>query len=412
MIGRVLGWLRGSERKAVDIESRLWAALLGETTSKAGTPVNLDTALRVMVVLACARVISEDVARLPFRLYVEGEDGRRVLAADHPVNRLLHWRPNGWMTSMEFREALSLHTVLTSNGYAVIVRVRGRPAELIPVVPGRVTVRQAANYELEYEVRSAGGVVDRIAQADMLHIRGPSWDGVVGMDVMRMARDAIGLAIAAENSQSGLHRNGAQPSGLLSTEAQLSPEAVKRLRDQWAQRHIGSENAGSVAVLDTGFKWTPLTMSGVDAQLLETRKFQIEEVCRAFRVQPQKVMHIVSTSTFASAEVFNTAHAVDTVGPWVERWEQAVDRCLLTDAERDGGYYSKIAIQALLRADVKSRAAFYQSGITTGWMTRNEARRLEDMDPIDGLDEPLAPLNMAPAAAGAGDDEGDGDAAA
>lgn len=401
----MLGWLFGRrekvEQKAVD-SADLWAAMTG-APSRSGINVNTDTALRVTAVLACARVISEDVARLPFRLYREKTDGGRVVAADHAVNRLLHWRPNDWMTAFEFREALTVHTVLGGNGYAYINRIGGVPRELIPLVPSRVRPQIGADYRVGYELSETTGAVRIVPQADMLHVRGPTWDGVVGMDVMRLARDAIGLSIAAEESQSGLHRNGARPSGLLSTDGKLDVEAVKRLRDAWDKAHGGAGNAGRTAVLDGGFKWTPLIVTGVDSQLMETRKFQIEEICRAFRVQPQKVMHIVSTSTFASAEVFNTAHATDTVGPWAERWEQSADRCLLTDAERDGGLYSKMSLQALLRADMKSRAAFYQSGITTGWMTRNEARKLEDLDPIDGLDEPLAPLNMAPVGADAPD---------
>jgi hypothetical protein len=216
-----------------------------------------------------------------------------------------------------------------------------------------------------------------------------------GIALVRQAAEAIGLAISTEESQARLHANGSQGGGILTTDAKLSKESVDRLRSQFGDNYAGSENAFKTKVLDSGLKFQSMMMTGVDAQHMETRRFQIEEVCRFMRVHPLKLFHGDKASTYASVEQFAISHVVDTIQPWVSRWEQALDRSLLTDADVKSGHYFHFTLQSLLRGDAASRAAYYKSGINDGWMTRNEARLFEELNPIEGLDDPLVPLNMS-----------------
>ncbi len=401
LLGAMLG-VRA--RKAVDVSALTWEKLLGEPASKSGQTVSIDRALGVSVVFGCARAIAEGLAQMPLKLYREKDRGKEP-ARTHALYRLLAVQPNEWMTSFELVEALTLHTVLTGNGFAFINRVRGTVRELIPLVPNLVTVRRGPDYTLSYDVRDSAGGSITIPRENMLHLRGPSWNTYVGLDIVQQAREAIGLAMATEESHARLFSNGAQPGGILSTDVQLGDKAIERLKEQWRATFEGTANRFKTAVLDNGFKFHPLSMNGVDAQHLETRKHQIEDICRAFRVFPLMVMHADKTSTFASSEQFFLAHVVHTLEPWVRRWEMAIQRDLIGAAEE--GFFAKFSMQSLLRGDHKTRAAFYGAGIKDGWLTRNEAREREDLDPLDGLDEPLRPLNMGPGNEPPPEDDGD-----
>ena len=220
-----------------------------------------------------------------------------------------------------------------------------------------------------------------------------------------MAREAIGLALATEETHARFHGNGARPGGILTSELPLKDDQVNRLREAWQQTQGGVANAMKTAILSGGLKYQQLMMTGVDAQHIETRKFQIEEVCRAFRVFPAMVGYSDKTATYASAEAFFAAHVRHSLLPWGERFEQATDRDCLSAAEIADGYYTALDYRQLLRGDAASRAAFYASGITNGWMTRNEARAEEDLNPLEGLDEPLKPLNMGGGNDAAGNDQ-------
>jgi hypothetical protein len=216
-----------------------------------------------------------------------------------------------------------------------------------------------------------------------------SWDGRV-----KLAREAIGLTIAAEESQADLHRNGLQTSGIISFDGQLGDPARKRIADRI--KEMQSDNSMGVLLLDQAAKFIPMALSGVDSQHLETRRLQIEEICRAMRVFPQIIGHAERSATYASAEQFFMAHVVHSIAPWVERFEQAADRDLIGDEGQQGDFeiVAKMAIQSMMRGDAKARANFYASVIVNGWMTRAEARELEDLPMIPGLDKPLQPLNM------------------
>lgn len=382
----------GLEEKATDISALTWEKLFGQPSSKAGVSVGVESALKVSTVLACARVLANGVAQVPLKLYREQDDGGKKIAKDHSVHKLLWRRPNEWQTSFEFRSLMMFHAVLHNNAYAYIGRggVKRRVVEIIPIC-GQVTVQQAEDYTLTYEVRDRHGVVEVFPRESIMHLRGPSWNGYAGMDALNLAREAIGLAIATEETHAQLHAQGARPGGLISVEGELKKEARDRLKTALAQNVEGLRNAFKTMVLDQNAKWTPFTMSGVDAQHLETRRFQIEEICRDLGVFPQMVGYSDKTATFASAEAFFLAHVIHSLQPWIENWEQVLARDLFPDED---DLVAKFSLQGLLRGDNKTRAELYASGILNGWMVRNEARMLEELNPLPGLWDPLVPLNM------------------
>jgi HK97 family phage portal protein len=392
LFGALASGLRRREMKVTDAGNLSWAGLFGQQNSRAGVSVSVDSALKVSTVFACLRVLADGIAQVPLKVYREQADGTKELAKDHPVYRLLSRRPNEWMTSFEFRQVMMFHTALLGNGCAYIGRIRGVPKELIPLVPGSYAIEQARDYTLSYRLTGPNGQSTVLPREDVFHLRGPSWTGVAGLDALQVAREAVGLAIATEETHAALHANGTQPGGVLSVKGALDDAARARLKESWAQYQGGLANRFKTAVLDMDSTWTPLAMKGVDAEHLDTRRFQIEEICRDLKVFPQMVGYADKTATFASAESFFLAHVIHTLNPWIENWEQSLARDLFPDED---DIVAKFSMQGLLRGDNAARATFYASGITNGWLTRNEARRLEDLNPIEGLGEPLLPLNMS-----------------
>lgn len=385
--------LRRAEAKTVDASALTWARLLGENaSSRSGVSVTVDSALKVSTVFACLRVLANGIAQVPLKLYREDAQGAKSIAKDHPVHRLLWRRPNDWMTSFEFRQQIMMHTVLMGVGVAYVGRVRGGvPGELIPLVPGCYELKQAKDWTITCEVRHADGTTDTLQRDELFILRGPSWSGPAGLEALSLAREAIGLAIATEQTHSALHANGAHPGGLLSVKGKLDDDGKARIKKTWQDFQGGVANKFKTAVLDLDATWSPMNMNGVDAQHLETRRFQIEEICRDLGVHPQMIYYTANTATFASAEAFFLAHVVHDLNPWVENWEQALARDLFP---KEDDLQAKFSMQGLLRGDNKTRAEFYASGIINGWLSRNEARRLEDLNPLPGLDDPLLPLNM------------------
>jgi len=378
------------ERKVVDASALTYGMLYGSPSSKAGVTVDINTALRVSAVLGCCRVITEDVAQLPLKLYRERGDVKTP-ATEHPLYRILTHRPNDWMDPFEFRETLGLHAVLAHGGFAYINRVGGQVMELLPFMPSWVTVvQETATGDVAYDVSVPGLERRRFPKTDVFHIHGPSWNGVTGMELVTQAREAIGLAIATEEGQARLQSNGARPSGIITTEKSLAPEVAKKIKAKFLEENATVQRSFGVALFDNGLKYQQMAMSGLDAKTLETRKHQVEEVARMFRVFPLMLGYADKTATYASTEQFALLHVKHSLGPWLVRWEQAVSRDLLTEAEVEAGYFAKHNVNALLRGDAKTRADFYESAITKAkWMTRNEARLLEDMNPRADMDAPL-----------------------
>lgn len=392
-----MNWFtRMFERRSVDVETinRLdeYAGRIG-IVGEAFTTENVTerTALQTSAVLACVRVISEGCAALP--IYVkEPDDGGVLRTVDDPLTTLLNVRPNEWQTGLEFREELILHAALTGNGYAFINRDgTGAVGELIPLEPSEVHVDEGQDHTPIYWLSDGkGNRVGRVDNRDILHLRGPSYNGWRGMSPVTLAQNAIGLSRAAERSQAKLHANGGRPGGLLSTDDKLSAERIVALAKQWKSNFSGNKQHGT-AVLDGGMKFQSLSMTGVDAQHLETRRFQIEEVCRVFNVFPQMIMHTDKASTYASAEAFFSAHLRQTLAPWLKRVEAVFDRDLLDGA---GPRCFQHNTGALTMASMKDRGDFYRTAVETGIYTRNEVRAIEGLPPVEGGDEILTPLNM------------------
>jgi HK97 family phage portal protein len=380
--------------KSTSIADYTWSELFPHTNAKSGVAVNVDTALRVTTVLACVRVLSEGVAQLSRELFDVDETSGSKTRVRGQLDMVLSRRPNEWMTSYEMFEVMTAHAVITGNAYAYIGWGGGKVQELIPLVPSRVTVMRHPDYSLTYYVSGLDGSQTTLAQENVLHLKGPSWNGYLGMDSVQLAREAIGLAITTEETHASLHANGAQPGGVLAVKGKLDKEARERLKTAWQAFQGGVANRFKTAVLDVDATWSPLAMTGVDSQHLETRRFQIEEICRAMRVFPQLVMHTDKTSTFASADAFFLAHVTHSLMPWITRWEQAIQHKLLADSPTT---ICKFNTAVLLRGDIAARGDFYMKALggargETAYMTRNEVRALEDMNPIDGGDKLLIPV--------------------
>jgi len=358
-----------------------------------GVTVTKDVALRTTAFLCAARVISEGVAQCPLKLYTEIDNGGRKVrepARDHELYDLLAYSPS-WLTSSEWLELTTLWAFVEGNGYGVKNRgatESGRVLEIIPVSPNDMTVLAGDDGAPEYYLT---GESTPLPREDVIHLRGPSWNSSVGESVRSLAKEAIGLSVQMEASHGTLYSKGATPAGILSTDAEMTEEKKKSAITAWQQRY-SSGGKGGVALLDGGFKFHQITMSAVDAQFLENRKFQIEEIARATRVFPQMLMHSDKTSTFASASEFFQAHVKHSLHPWINRWEGVIKRDLI--GYSDKSIWPRFSMEGLLRGSPKERAEFYQMMVQIGVMSPNEVREKENLNPREGGDEYLTPMNF------------------
>ena len=379
-------FLPGPERKNSTLD--LFREIYGSRASKSGQTVGLKEAIRCATVFACARVIANGIAQVPLKLFQEDAAGKKSPARDHPLYRLLHRKPNPWQTSFEFREMLGLHLVLAGRAYCYKTIVGGRLRELIPLEPGTVRTKLADDgITVLYEVTGKDGTIREFDQSLIWHLKGPSWNGWEGLDALDLAREAVGLAIATESSQSQLHKNGIRVPGVYSVEGTLNPTQYKDLRKFLADNYAG-ENGGLPMIVDRGAKWLPLALSGVDAQHLETRKHQVVEVCRAMGVMPIMVFESDKAATYASAEAMFQAHVVHTLAAWWERIEQSIDCNLLSEQDDARGIYAKFLGNGLMRGSMKDRAEYFAKALGAGgspaWMSQDEVRALEELNPMGG----------------------------
>ena len=356
----------------------------GRTT--AGKAVTQRSAMQMTAVYSCVRILSEAIASLPLHLYRYTDSGGKEKATDSPLYFLLHDEPNPEMTSFVFREAMMTHLLLWGNAYAQIIRNgKGEVTALYPLMPDRMTVDRDENGRLYYEyiVSSDDAPINkkstvRLPPFDVLHIPGLGFDGLVGYSPIAMAKNAIGMSIACEEYGSKFFANGAAPSGVLEHPGTIKDPS--RVRESWTQTFGGSSNAHKVAVLEEGMKYTPISISPEQAQFLETRKFQIDEIARIFRVPPHMVGDL-EKSSFSNIEQQSLEFVKYTLDPWVSRWEQNLVRSLLTTDEKKK-YFIKFNVDGLLRGDFKSRMSGYAIGRQNGWYSANDIRELEDMNKI------------------------------
>ena len=372
-------------------------------SSAAGKSVNERSAMQMTAVYACVRILSESIAGLPLHMYRYEDDGSKTKAVEHPLYHLLHDEPNPEMTSFIFRETLMSHLLLWGNAYAQIIRNgKGDIIALYPLMPNRMKVERDAKGQLYYEYQTMKedaptmkGAVYQLYPNEVLHVPGLGFDGLVGYSPIAMAKNAIGLAIAAEEYGSKFYANGAAPSGVLEHPNVLKDPA--KVRDSWNAAFGGSSNAHRVAVLEEGMKYTPISISPNEAQFLETRKFQINEIARIFRVPPHMVGDL-EKSSFSNIEQQSLEFVKYTLNPWVCRWEQALQRALLDDDEK-GKYFFRFNVEGLLRGDYQSRMNGYATARQNGWMSANDIRELENLDRIPaelGGDLYLVNGNMLP----------------
>ena len=355
-----------------------------------GYAVNPETAMRVAAVFACVRVVSETIAALPLFIYQKTGPDTRSKALNHPLYELLHDQPNPWQTSFEFREMLQSHLELRGNAYAEIIPgPRGAVDQLIPLHPDHVTPRWSNGKILYRHMNFQTGVTRELTAAEVFHLRGLSSDGLHGTSPISAQVETVGLSLAAQDYGARFFANDATPSGVLEHPASLTKPAQERIRDSW-QKRFSREGQHTTAVLEEGMKYHELGLSNRDSQLLESRKFQAEEIARIFRVQPHKI-GILDRATFSNIEHQSIEFVTDTMLPRCRRWEQAIRRDLIL-AKRY--YFAEFNLDGLLRGDFASRMAGYAVGRNWGWWSRNDIRRMENQDPIEGGDDYLTPVNM------------------
>ena len=379
------GLFRSRDKPQNSLNGSRYFFWFGHTTS--GKAVTEMSAMQMTAVYSCVRILSEAVAGLPLQLFRYNENGGREKALDHPLYRLLHDEPNPEMTSFVFRETLMSHLLLWGNAYAQIVRNgRGEVLGLYPLMPNKMKVDRDERGNLYYEYSRTTEDTNTLGKkqkvilrpTDVLHIPGLGFDGLVGYSPIAMAKNAIGLAIATEEYGAKFFANGATPGGVLE-----HPGIIKdpqKIRDSWNAAYQGSANAHKVVVLEEGMKYQSIGISPEQAQFLETRKFQINEIARIFRVPPHMVGDL-EKSSFSNIEQQSLEFVKYTLDPWVVRWEQAMTRVLLLDSEKPC-YFIKFNLEGLLRGDYQSRMNGYAIGRQNGWMSANDIRELENLDRI------------------------------
>ncbi|EAA9303486.1 phage portal protein [Salmonella enterica] len=372
-------------------------ALIGAETAS-GVTVNEAKASQLSAVWACVNLLSQTVATLPLGFFERTADGRKT-ARDHPLYELLHNQPNADMTAVEFWEAMMAGLLLRGNAFAEIDRTGKRITALIPLIPERVKILRdnAGGYVYTYSDPRPGGTTRTIREQDMLHIRSRIANGMTGVSPLVMGRETFGLAIAANNASAAVFKHGMRPSGVLKTDKILTPEQRKNFQENYVKEFSGAMNAGRVPLLEAGLDFNKTSMSLEDAQMLDTRRFSVEEICRWFGVYPVMIGHAAQGQTMwgSGVEQLMIMFLTLSLRPWLTRIEQAIRRSLLAPGERNR-YFAEFSVEGLLRADSAARAAFYSTMTQNGVMTRNEARHKENLPPQPGGDQLTVQSNLLP----------------
>ena len=376
-------WPWKRETRAADPS---WSALIDRgAISTSGQFVDSKSAESIATVHAAVNLIAGTVASLPLHLYQRGDNGDRTRATMHPLYRILHDAPNDYQTALEFREQLQAHVLLWGNAYAQVHRdAAGIVTALTPIHPRHVTIVKLPSGRLRYDVAEDGDL-RRLLSDEVLHLRDRSDDGIQGKSRITTAREMLGGILASQEHGNRTFANGARLSGVLKTPHVLDAGSAERIGGSWREQFGGTHNSGKVAVLENGLEFQPLSMTNEDAQWLASRQFSVEEVARLFNVPPVLLGDLRHANFSNSVEMMRHFVTV-TLRPWLTRWEQAMERSLMGPIAR-GRYFVEFSAEGLLRGDSKHRAEFYKSGIESGWMLRSEARRLENLPTIEGIDD-------------------------
>lgn len=382
--------LTKEERSTLSNPSQWLKTALGATETDAGVTVSEESAMRLSAVYASVRVLAETVASLPLHLYKK--EGRvRTLVTDHPAYKLLHDQPNTEMTSFQWREVMMTYIALWGNGYSQITRDRsGRLTGLWPISPTRVTPERDKAGNIRYKINKGASTVYLPAD-EMLHIPGLGFDGLVGLSPIGMARQAIGLSLAAEKFGSRFFGSGTNMGAVLKHPSTLSKAAQERLADQINERHKGGDKSHGVLILEEDMDIMNVSIPPEDSQFIETRKFQVSEIARIFRVPPHLIGDL-DRSTYSNIEHQSMEFVQHTIRPWLVRWEQQLNMKLF----RNSDIYPEFKVDGLLRGDIEGRYKAYATARQNGWMSPNEIRELENMNPLPPEigDQYMTPKNM------------------
>lgn len=361
--------------------------------SVAGPYVTPESAMRVSAAYACVNLLARTIASLPLSMYRRSANGDEFEAPEHPLNELLAHQPNAWQTAWDFKAMLQMHLALRGNAYAEILPgQRGAVDRLEPLHPDRVVVDRLSDGSLRYTVAGWWGEpTRRLLQDEILHIRSAIAPGIIGLSPISYARQTIGLALAAEEHGGRQFSNGARPSGVVQVKRTLSDPAFERFKAGFNANYGGLANANKTPILEEGAEFKPISMTSEEMQFLQTREFEISEICRWFDVPPVLLHHLTSTTSWGTGvEAIMLAFVRNNLMPWLSAWTQAIRRDLIIAANV---YFARFDTESLQRGDSRSMAEFISRLVLNGVLTRNEGRQLLGYNPLDNLDEPLVPTN-------------------
>jgi len=362
-----------------------WYKQIGASTV-AGATITPEKALAISTVFSCVRIISTSLAMLPLVVYRRLDNGGKERATNHPIFDILHSRPNIRQSSFQFREMLMAHALLRGNAFARIVPgQRGFVDQLVPLHPDRMNPSLASDGTIHYDYRQPNGHTEVLLQDEVFHISTLSDDGVSGLSLVALAKESMGLAVVTQDHGSRFFSENQTPAGLLKMPGKLSPEGRERLKDDWKQHRGGH----STAVLEEGLEFQAMGLTNEDSQFLETRIFQVEEIASWFGVPLSLLQHTEKSTSWGTGITQLTLGFVQfTMQPWFARWEQEISQDLILAKDQ---FFAEFVLEGLLRGDPETRSKFYNIMIRTGVYTRNEVRKLENLNPLPGLDEPLDP---------------------
>lgn len=380
---------KGEKRYTPNIPSDPYFQKWMPAPAISGQYVSPSTAESLATVYACVQAISETVASLPLIVYRKTDDGGRERAPDHPLYSILHDAPNADQTSLEFREQMQAAVLLQGNAYAEIEWAGdGSVRSLTPMHPQDVTVVRLANGKHAYDVATHKGGTRRLLAEEVLHLKDRSENGITGRSRVSITREAIGLAMAQHEHGARTFSGGTRISGVLETPHVLTTEQLDRLRDSWQNQFSGQANTGKTAILENGLAYKQMSMTLEDAEWIAAMQFSVEQVCRIFRVPPTMVGDL-RHGNYSNTSELARHFVVHTLRRHLIMWEQGITRALMGPIARSR-YLVEHNAEGLLRGDSTNRATFYQSGISAGWLLKSEARRLENLPVIEGIDDAQA----------------------
>lgn len=381
--------------KSSDTEQR---SIYGQTIigsafgNASGEVVSKEQALRVAAVWSCVRVLSETIASLPISLYERDENNQKKVKSDNPLNALISQQPSPLFNSFMFFERIMVDLSLDGNSYAYIERNNGGfPIGLHPIKCNDVDVFISPKGRgVYYEIKQSDSEniypkVGRVNGIDMIHIKGLSTNGIQGKSPIQMAAETLGIALALDKHAGAYFKNGSQLGGILKHPGTLKPETAKRLRESWSNNYSGTSNTGKTAILEEGMDFQARTIPNNQAQFIESRQYQISDICRIFRV-PNHLVNDLSNATYSNIEAQQIDFVVHTITPWIKRIESELNAKLVPFKKR-GSEYFKFNLTAILRGDSKARADYYRTLVNIGVMSPDEVRKLEDLNSVGGASE-------------------------